>query len=50
MVDDMPDRNGYAQAHEVDDRHHESRYLDVSGYEWYRQRYYDGVTITPPTE
>ena len=50
MVDDMPDRNGYAQAHEVDDRHHESRYLDVPGYEWYRQRYYDGVTITPPTE
>ena len=50
MVDDMPGRNGYAQAHEVDDRHHESRYLDVPGYEWYRQRYYDGVTITLPTE
>ena len=48
MVDDMPGRYNYYQSHEVDDRHHESRYLDVPGYEWYRKRYYDEETITPP--
>jgi hypothetical protein len=48
MVDDMPGRYGYYQSHEVDDRHHESRYLDVPGYEWYRKRYYDEENITPP--
>jgi hypothetical protein len=49
MVDDQPGRNGWYQKHELDDRHHEPRYLDVLGYEWYRARYYDGVKITPPT-
>ncbi|MBO5769440.1 MAG: hypothetical protein J6R19_05970, partial [Bacteroidales bacterium] len=48
MVDDMPGRYNYYQSHEVDDRHHESRYLDVEGYEWYRKRYYNQETITPP--
>ena len=48
MVDDMPGRYGYYQSHEVDKRHHESRYLDVPGYEWYRKRYYDEENITPP--
>ncbi|MBO7325719.1 MAG: leucine-rich repeat protein, partial [Bacteroidales bacterium] len=48
MVDDMPGRYDYYQSHEVDDRHHESRYLDVPGYEWYRKRYYNQETITPP--
>ena len=28
--------------------HDESLYLDVPGYEWYRKRYYDRETITPP--
>ena len=48
MVDDQP-KESYAQPHQVDKRSHESRYLDVPGYEWYRKRYYDYETITPPT-
>ena len=48
MVDDQPKTN-YAQPHQVDKRSHESRYLDIPGYEWYRKRYYDYETITPPT-
>ena len=28
--------------------HDESLYLDKSGYEWYRKRYYNQETITPP--
>ena len=34
----------------IDGRTYESRYLDVAGYEWYRDRYYNNVMITPPTE
>ena len=49
VVDDQP-KQSYPQAHKVDGRDHEFRYLDVAGYEWYKQRYYNGVTITPPTE
>ena len=44
MVDDQPDIDGYNQPH----KYNESRYLDVEGYEWYRKRYYDRETITPP--
>ena len=44
MVDDQPDRDGYNQPH----KYNESRYLDVPGYEWYKARYYDYITITPP--
>ena len=34
----------------IDGRTYESRYLDVAGYEWYKDRYYNNVMITPPTE
>ena len=45
MVDDKP-RDDFYQHH----IYVESWYLDVEGYEWYRKRYYDYITITPPTE
>ena len=44
MVDDQPDRDGYYQPH----KYTESRYLNVTGYDWYKARYYDYITITPP--
>ena len=44
MVDDQPKDDDY-QPH----RNTESWYLDVTGYEWYRKRYYNKETITPPT-
>ena len=44
MVDDQPDRDGYYQPH----KYNESRYLNVTGYDWYKARYYDYKTITPP--
>ena len=44
MVDDQP-RDDYYQPH----RNTESWYLNVTGYEWYKARYYDYITITPPT-
>ena len=47
VVDNQP-KQSYPQVHQVDGRDHEFRYLDVAGYEWYRERYYNGVTITPP--
>lgn len=43
MVDDQPKDNHY-QPH----RNTESWYLNVTGYEWYKKRYYDYITITPP--
>ena len=44
MVDDQP-RDDHYQPH----RNTESWYLNVTGYEWYKARYYDYITITPPT-
>ena len=44
MVDDQP-TNDYSQPH----RNTESWYLNVTGYDWYKERYYDYITITPPT-
>ena len=43
MVDDRP-RDNYYQPH----RNTESWYLNVAGYDWYKARYYDNITITPP--
>ena len=43
MVDDQP-RDDHYQPH----RNTESWYLNVTGYEWYKARYYDYITITPP--
>ena len=43
MVDDQPKDDHY-QPH----RNTESWYLNVTGYEWYKERYYDYITITPP--
>lgn len=44
MVDDQP-KDDYYQPH----RNTESWYLNVTGYDWYKARYYDYETITPPT-
>jgi hypothetical protein len=43
MVDDQPKDDHY-QPH----RNTESWYLNVTGYDWYKERYYDYITITPP--
>ena len=50
-TDDLMNNTYWGALHRivVDDQPKQS-YLDVAGYEWYRERYYDGVTITPPTE
>ena len=64
-VDDLMAENYWDEIHRImieyngtdphcpltlDGRTYESRYLDVAGYEWYRDRYYNNVMITPPTE
>ena len=43
MVDDKP-KDDYYQPHS----NTESWYLNVTGYDWYKERYYDYITITPP--
>ena len=34
----------------LDGRTYWTRYFDVEGYEWYKDRYFNDVMITPPTE
>ena len=43
MVADRP-KDEYYQPHS----NTESWYLNVEGYDWYKERYYDYITITPP--
>ena len=45
---DVPGNDQYGSPLNWDGRGYESRYLDVEGYEWYRKRYYNRETITPP--